>query len=255
MSSEIKDGQWLGVEVKSQGEGGKVIVCAHRYKVRDKRNPEKETKRGMIGLCYILDPSLQILESDSMGYKSVMVIRETLSGKRQEPFKDFDDHAEWGVCQVGTSATFVQDNDLEEDENLALFGAPGCFTWRGNIFAQQVGTYSPYDMAVNGDTFVRYAKHGLMGMAVTSGRFFNNKLYFVSGAPHANTSGQVYFFTREGSTGLLKPRQELTFEVIFKSKSITESKDSLELETFFIQTEKFIFVYHCCNQSDSYPTD
>ena len=27
---EIKDGQWLGVEVKSQGEGGKVIVCAHR---------------------------------------------------------------------------------------------------------------------------------------------------------------------------------------------------------------------------------
>ena len=31
ISSEIKDGQWLGVEVKSQGEGGKVIVCAHRY--------------------------------------------------------------------------------------------------------------------------------------------------------------------------------------------------------------------------------
>jgi len=27
---EIKDGQWLGVEVRSQGEGGKVIVCAHR---------------------------------------------------------------------------------------------------------------------------------------------------------------------------------------------------------------------------------
>ena len=30
ISSEIKDGQWLGVEVKSQGDGGKVIVCAHR---------------------------------------------------------------------------------------------------------------------------------------------------------------------------------------------------------------------------------
>ncbi len=30
VNSEIKDGQWLGVEVKSQGEGGKVIVCAHR---------------------------------------------------------------------------------------------------------------------------------------------------------------------------------------------------------------------------------
>lgn len=30
ISSELKDGQWLGVEVQSQGEGGKVIVCAHR---------------------------------------------------------------------------------------------------------------------------------------------------------------------------------------------------------------------------------
>ena len=30
VSSEIKDGQWLGVEVESQGDGGKVIVCAHR---------------------------------------------------------------------------------------------------------------------------------------------------------------------------------------------------------------------------------
>ena len=30
ITSEIKNGQWLGVEVQSQGEGGKVIVCAHR---------------------------------------------------------------------------------------------------------------------------------------------------------------------------------------------------------------------------------
>ena len=30
VNAEIKDGQWMGVEVQSQGEGGKVIVCAHR---------------------------------------------------------------------------------------------------------------------------------------------------------------------------------------------------------------------------------
>ena len=30
VASELKDGQWLGVEVKSQGPGGKVVVCAHR---------------------------------------------------------------------------------------------------------------------------------------------------------------------------------------------------------------------------------
>ena len=31
VASELKDDQWLGVEVKSQGPGEKVIVCAHRY--------------------------------------------------------------------------------------------------------------------------------------------------------------------------------------------------------------------------------
>lgn len=29
--SAIKDNQWLGVTVKSQGPGGYVIACAHRY--------------------------------------------------------------------------------------------------------------------------------------------------------------------------------------------------------------------------------
>ena len=85
------------------------------------------------------------------------VIRDALSGKRQEPKGNFDDHAEWGVCQVGTSATFVRD-ELEED-NLALFGAPGCFTWRGNVIAQQVGTFHRYELAVNENTFlVSYIK-------------------------------------------------------------------------------------------------
>lgn len=28
---EIKDGQWLGVSVRSQGPGKKAVVCAHRF--------------------------------------------------------------------------------------------------------------------------------------------------------------------------------------------------------------------------------
>lgn len=28
---EIKEGQWLGVSVRSQGPGKKAVVCAHRY--------------------------------------------------------------------------------------------------------------------------------------------------------------------------------------------------------------------------------
>ena len=50
----------------------------------------------MVGLCYVLDSSLQVLEADSMGYKSVVVIRDALSGKRQEPKHKFDNHMEWG---------------------------------------------------------------------------------------------------------------------------------------------------------------
>ena len=75
VSSEIKNGQWLGVEVKSQGEGGKVIVCAHRYTLRDIPLPgskPRDTKRGMIGLCYVLDPDLQVPRSLDMGYKRLV---------------------------------------------------------------------------------------------------------------------------------------------------------------------------------------
>ena len=28
---QVRDDQWLGVAVSSQGPGGKAIVCAHRY--------------------------------------------------------------------------------------------------------------------------------------------------------------------------------------------------------------------------------
>lgn len=31
LPDEIKEGQWLGVSVRSQGVGKKVAVCAHRY--------------------------------------------------------------------------------------------------------------------------------------------------------------------------------------------------------------------------------
>ena len=211
VSSEIKDGQWLGVEVKSQGQGGKVIVCAHRYTLRDIPWPNyqsEDTKRGMIGLCYILSSDLNVLPSQDMGYKSVMVLREAVKGKRQEPKIGFDDHAKWGVCQVGVSVDFVKAPEEVEDPNeeVALFGAPGCFAWRGNLIARTLDTLQPYQATVNENTFRQYAKHGLMGVAVASGLFFNDQMYYAAGAPHANASGHVYFFSTEDG----RPRPELT---------------------------------------------
>ena len=54
---EIRSDQWLGVAVSSQGPGGKVIVCAHRY-----------TRRGLDyrwgqGQCFTLTNRLKFDET------------------------------------------------------------------------------------------------------------------------------------------------------------------------------------------------
>lgn len=177
-----------------------------------------DSKRGMLGLCYILNPDLTLPRNDDLGYKNVMAVRDAIGGKSLEPIGvAFDDHAQWGVCQVGASASFVKRKDLHEDEeDLALFGAPGCFTWRGNVFGQNVGTVRRYDVAVNFDTMRQFSKHGHMGLSVTSGRFFDGQVYYVSGAPHAgqedSRTGEIYFFRKDASQNLLVPEDDLTLK-------------------------------------------
>lgn len=53
-NDEIKDNQWLGVNVRSQGPGGKVIVCAHRYIWSENLN----LNQNGLGLCYSLSKDL-----------------------------------------------------------------------------------------------------------------------------------------------------------------------------------------------------
>ena len=110
---------------------------------------------------------------------------------------------------MGASASFVESSS----DSLALFGAPGCFTWRGNVFGQRVGTLNRYDVAVDRSTASRFSKHGHMGLSVASGRFFGGRVYYASGAPHAaatlsdaedrsggggeDRTGEIYFFRRD----------------------------------------------------------
>jgi hypothetical protein len=88
-------------------------------------------------------------------------------------------------------------------------GAPGCYTWRGNLFGQQrngltTGNYAP---GLHEDNYGRFTKHGHMGLAITSGRYFarggpdDNAVHFVSGAPGA---GEVFFFQQNDQTGRLE---------------------------------------------------
>lgn len=53
---EIKNGQWLGVTVKSSNpsNGGKVLVCAHRYI----KSPQLNDTHHGLGLCHLLNASL-----------------------------------------------------------------------------------------------------------------------------------------------------------------------------------------------------
>jgi len=198
-TSEIKDGQWLGVAISSQGPGGKVIVCAHRYTVRDvdKRTHKViDSKRAMLGMCYILESDLSLPPDTNIGANNVLAVRDALHGKRLSVIPDFDNHAKYGVCQVGTSVAWTQPTNSSQD--YALFGAPGCFTWRGNVFGQRTGSISKYQTTVGEDNFLKFTKHGHMGLAVTSGRFFGDNIQYVTGAPHVNRgesgTGEIYFY-------------------------------------------------------------
>lgn len=53
---EIKEGQWLGVNVRSQGAGGKVVVCAHRYITT---TSNLNAVQNGLGLCYSLTKDLE----------------------------------------------------------------------------------------------------------------------------------------------------------------------------------------------------
>ena len=117
------------------GPGGKVIVCAHRYTVRDvdKRSFKViDSKRAMLGMCYILEADLSLPRDTNVGANNVLVVREAMQGKKLSVMHNFEDHNKYGVCQVGTAAHWARNSS----QDYALFGAPGCFTWRGNLLGQ-----------------------------------------------------------------------------------------------------------------------
>ena len=193
-------------------------MCAHRYSVRDvdklSRRPI-DSKRAMLGMCYILQPDLTLPRDTSIGAKNVLVVREALRGKRLEHINDFDNHAKFGVCQVGTSAGWIKNQVAGgQEEDYALFGAPGCFTWRGNVLGQRTGTTGSYETAVHEDNYLEFTKHGHLGLSVSSGNYFDDELIYASGAPHVSEgvsgSGEIYFFKQSTVTSKLEVLERRT---------------------------------------------
>ncbi|XP_050679811.1 integrin alpha-PS1 isoform X1 [Leptidea sinapis] len=169
---EIKDGQWLGVSVRSQGPGKKAVVCAHRY-IRK----SGESQFGQ-GLCYTLSNDLQLVD-----------VWEPCRGRSVQR-----EHEEFGFCQVGTSSSLLEDDTL-------LLGSPGPYTWRGTIFTQDTN-----DDLIERDHVVYMApvedgvspveKYSYLGMSVSGANFFGKEASFASGAPRAHGTGQVVIFSK-----------------------------------------------------------
>uniref|UniRef100_A0A669F3F7 Integrin subunit alpha 7 n=1 Tax=Oreochromis niloticus TaxID=8128 RepID=A0A669F3F7_ORENI len=188
---ESKDNQWLGVTVKSQGIGGKVVTCAHLYELRQRVNQSSET-RDPIGRCYVLSEDLTNRDDLDGGEWKFC------EGRPQG-------HEQFGFCQQGLSVSFTPDN------NFILFGAPGTYNWKGEMRVQllnqtllDLGIYDdgPYEVAdekqLNAQ-LIPVPYHSYLGFSVDSamGIMSLGELTFVAGAPRANHTGAVVLLKKD----------------------------------------------------------
>ena len=169
--SVSKDDQWLGVSIKSQGPGGYVMTCAHRYVLK---GPDYQWGQG---ICYSLNQRLD--------YQRPW--EPCLNRPVQKA------HEQFGYCQAGTSCDISEENDM-------VIGTPGPYTWRGTIFTNSIRFGIRDDKSwysgpvVEGSSPVD--KYSYLGMSVISGRFFSEKISYVGGAPRSDGHGQVVFYSK-----------------------------------------------------------
>ncbi|XP_063215051.1 integrin alpha-7 isoform X8 [Chroicocephalus ridibundus] len=204
LQRESKENQWLGVSVKSQGAGGKIVTCAHRYEARHRVRQPLET-RDVIGRCFVLSQDLRVRdELDGGEWKFCQ-------GRPQG-------HDRFGSCQQGLAAAF------SPDHHYVLFGAPGTYNWKGLLFVTNIDSSDPDQLVYKtpqpgekvpgaaGDV----AHNSYLGFSVDSGAGLTRQqeLSFVTGAPRANHTGAVVILRRDGANRLVPeavlPGQQLT---------------------------------------------
>lgn len=180
---ESKDNQWLGVTVKSQGIGGKVVTCAHLYELRQRVTQPSET-RDPIGRCYVLSDDLT--ERDDLDGGEWKFCEGRPQG-----------HEQFGFCQQGMSVSFTPDN------NFILFGAPGTYNWKGLLFmaspTEDALLYRTLEPSSRPTPFEDVAHNSYLGFSVDSamGIMSLGELTFVAGAPRANHTGAVVLLRKD----------------------------------------------------------
>ncbi|XP_076026019.1 integrin alpha-6 isoform X2 [Genypterus blacodes] len=190
---ENKENQWMGVTVQSQGPGGKIVTCAHRYQRRLFVNTPQES-RDITGRCYVLSQDLTIdLSSDEDGGNWKFCEGRTRG------------HERFGSCQQGLAATFTK------DYHYVVFGAPGAYNWRGTVRAEQKnntllemghfddGPYEVGDENLLNPDLVPVPANSYLGFSLDSGHSITKSrgLIVVAGAPRANHSGAVVLLKKD----------------------------------------------------------
>ncbi|KAM7407449.1 hypothetical protein PAMA_003259 [Pampus argenteus] len=184
---ENKENQWMGVTVQSQGPGGKIVTCAHRYQRRMFVNTPQES-HDITGRCYVLSQDLTIdLASDEDGGNW-----KFCEGRARG-------HEMFGYCQQGLAATFTK------DYHYLVFGAPGAYNWKGIVRVEQknntlldMGIYDdgPYEVGdenLLNRELVPVPANSYLGFSLDTGHSITSSrgLTVVAGAPRANHSGAV----------------------------------------------------------------
>ncbi|XP_036313384.1 integrin alpha-7 isoform X2 [Pipistrellus kuhlii] len=193
VQKESKENQWLGVSVRSQGPGGKIVTCAHRYEARQRVDQALET-RDVIGRCFVLSQDLAVRdELDGGEWKFC-------EGRPQG-------HDQFGFCQQGAAAAF------SPDSHYLLFGAPGTYNWKGLLFVTNIDSSDPDQLVYKtldpadrlpgpaGDL----ALNSYLGFSIDSGKSLvrAEELSFVAGAPRANHKGAVLILRKDSASRLV----------------------------------------------------
>ncbi|KAM9123121.1 integrin alpha-6 isoform 2-T2 [Pangshura tecta] len=196
-ATESKEDQWMGVTVQSQGPGGKVVTCAHRYEKRQYVNTVQES-RDIIGRCYLLSQDLTIKDPKD---------DESAMDGGEWSFCDgrLRGHEKFGSCQQGVAATFTR------DYHYVVFGAPGTYNWKGVVRAEQKnqtfyaldifddGPYEVGSESRRAENLVPVPANSYLGFSLDTGKGIvsQEETTFVSGAPRANHSGAVVLLKKD----------------------------------------------------------
>ncbi|XP_033291989.1 integrin alpha-7 isoform X2 [Orcinus orca] len=197
VQKESKENQWLGVSVQSQGPGGKIVTCAHRYEARQRVDQTLET-RDVIGRCFVLSQDLAVRdELDGGEWKFC-------EGRPQG-------HEQFGFCQQGTAAAF------SPDSHYLLFGAPGTYNWKGTARVELCvqgsadlahlddGPYEAGGEKEQDPRLIPVPANSYFGFSIDSGKSLvrAEELSFVAGAPRANHKGAVVILRKDSASRLV----------------------------------------------------